>query len=96
MLNSCQKKTERPLLALNVPQRRKGFVLGMAWLYLSSGRLQLTESATDERNLPSRLRHELERIEPAELLVDTRSADLLNQITSRWRGAAPCSSARAA
>ncbi|CAM8633447.1 MutS Mismatch repair ATPase (MutS family) [Oxalobacteraceae bacterium] len=73
------EKTERPLLALNVFQHRKGLVLGLAWLSLSSGRLRLTELSMDERNLPSRLRHELERIAPAEILVDARTADLLNQ-----------------
>ncbi|MCE2832087.1 MAG: DNA mismatch repair protein MutS [Oxalobacteraceae bacterium] len=72
------EKTERPLLALNVLQHRKGVVLGLAWLSLSSGRLRLTEVTTDERSLPSRLRHEIERIAPAEILVDTRTADLLN------------------
>jgi DNA mismatch repair protein MutS len=76
------EKTERPLLALNVLQRRKGLVLGLAWLSLSSGRLRLTELTTDERSLPSRLRHEIERIAPAEILLDTRSADLLNVSTS--------------
>ncbi len=76
------EKTERPLLALNVLQHRKGLVLGLAWLSLSSGRLRLTELATDERSLPSRLRHEIERIAPAEILLDTRSADLLNASTS--------------
>ena len=76
------EKTERPLLALNVLQHRKGLVLGLAWLSLSSGRLRLTELATDERSLPFRLRHEIERIAPAEILLDTRSADLLNASTS--------------
>lgn len=76
------EKTERPLLALNVLQHRKGVLLGLAWLSLSSGRLRLTELATDERSLPSRLRYEIERIAPAEILVDTRSADLLNASTS--------------
>lgn len=76
------EKTERPLLALNVLQHRKGVVLGLAWLSLSSGRLRLTELTTDERSLPSRLRHEIERIAPAEILVDTRTADLLNASNS--------------
>jgi DNA mismatch repair protein MutS len=76
------EKTERPLLALNVLQHRKGLVLGLAWLSLSSGRLRLIELATDERSLSSRLRHEIERIAPAEILLDTRSADLLNASTS--------------
>ena len=76
------EKTERPLLALNVLQHRKGVVLGLAWLSLSSGRLRLTELTTDESSLPSRLRHEIERIAPAEILVDTRTADLLNASNS--------------
>lgn len=76
------EKTERPLLALNVLQHRKGLVLGLAWLSLSSGRLRLIELATDERSLSSRLRHEIERIAPAEILLDTRSTDLLNASTS--------------
>ena len=72
------EKTERPLLALNVLPQRKGVLLGLAWLSLSSGRLHLTECTCDERSLPIRLRQELERIAPAEILTDTRVAELVS------------------
>ena len=76
------EKTERPLLAVNVLPQRKGFMLGLAWLSLASGRLRLVEIASDERNLPLRLRQELERIAPAEVLVDGRGVALLNTLTN--------------
>ena len=75
------EKTERPLLAVNLLPQRKGFMLGLAWLSLASGRLRLVEIASDERNLPLRLRQEMERIAPAEVLVDSRGAALLNTHT---------------
>ncbi|MFM8464524.1 MAG: DNA mismatch repair protein MutS, partial [Burkholderiaceae bacterium] len=76
------EKNERPLLAVNALPQRKGFVLGLAWLSLASGQLRLVELESDERTLLLRLRHELERIAPAEVLVDSRGAALLNTLTS--------------
>ncbi len=71
------EKSERPLLALHVMQQRKGITLGLAWLSLASGQLRVTELAIDEAQLPLRIQQELERIAPAEILVDSARAVLL-------------------
>lgn len=71
------EKSERPLLALCVVPQRKTITLGLAWLSLSSGRLRITELRTDETNLNARIRQELERIAPAEILVDSATQSLL-------------------
>ena len=71
------EKTERPLLALNILPQRKGIMLGLAWLSLASGRMRLTEILTDERRLQMQLRQECERLAPAEVLIDSRSAALI-------------------
>jgi len=76
------EKIERPLLALNVLPQRKGIVLGLAWLSLASGRLRMTEIVTDERRLQMQLRHECERLAPAEILVDSRGAALIGASVS--------------
>ncbi len=78
------EKSDRPLLALNVLRQRKGVTLGLAWMSLASGQLRLTELPTDEGKLVLRLRQELERISPAELLVDSQTAALLQDL-SAWR-----------
>lgn len=71
------EKSERPLLAICVQRQRKGVTLGLAWLSLSSGQLRVTELASAEDRLPQRIRQEVERIGPAEVLVDSQGADLL-------------------
>ncbi len=71
------EKSERPLLAICVQRHRKGTTLGLAWLSLASGQLRVTELATAEDRLPQRIRQEVERIGPAEVLVDSQGADLL-------------------
>lgn len=71
------EKSERPLLALHVLPHRKGVTLGLAWLSLASGQLRVTELQVDEAQLPLRIRQELERIAPAEILVDSTRAALL-------------------
>jgi DNA mismatch repair protein MutS len=78
------EKSDRPLLALNLLRQRKGITLGLAWMSLASGQLRLTELPTDEEQLLLRLRQELERIAPAELLVDSQSAALLQDMPG-WR-----------
>lgn len=78
------EKSERPLLALCVARQRKQLTVGLAWLSLASGRLRVTEINTDESGLNARLRQELERIAPAEILTDHRTASLLQeQLTLR-------------
>ncbi len=71
------EKSERPLLALCVARHRRQLTLGLAWLSLASGRLRVTEISTDEEHLAARLRQELERIAPAELLATQEHAMLL-------------------
>ncbi len=74
------EKSDRPLLALNVLRQRKGVTLGLAWLSLASGQLRVTELPADEGQLLQRVRQELERIAPAEVLVDSQCAALLQQV----------------
>ncbi len=73
------EKSERPLLALHVLAQRKGMTLGLAWLSLASGQLRMTELHVDEARLSLRIRQELERIAPAEILVDSQRAALLQE-----------------
>src|SRR3569833_2929068 len=63
------EKSERPLLALCKLPQRKGASIGIAWLSLASGALKVMEFSGDEQLLARRLKHELERIAPAELLL---------------------------
>jgi DNA mismatch repair protein MutS len=76
------EKSERPLLALCVVNQRKTITLGLAWLSLSSGQLRMTEMRCDEASLSARLKQELERIAPAEILIDSHSQSLLQNIAS--------------
>ena len=71
------EKSERPLLALCVLTHRKTCTLGLAWLSLASGRFCVTEISSDAASLPMRLKQELERIAPAEILVDLQSEALI-------------------
>ncbi len=73
------EKSERPLLALHVLAQRKGLTLGLAWLSLASGQLRMTELHVDEARLSLRIRQELERIAPAEILADSQRAALLQE-----------------
>ena len=63
------EKSEQPLLALYSTTQRKTTTIGLAWLSMASGALKLMEFATDAQNADTRLKHELERIAPAEILV---------------------------
>ncbi len=74
------EKSDRPLLALNVLRQRKGVMLGLAWLSLASGQLRVTELPTDEGQLLLRIRQELERISPAEILVDSHCGTMLQEV----------------
>jgi len=70
------EKAERPLLALCTISSRKVATIGLAWLSLASGALRLMEFSGDSRSVGARLRQELERIAPAEIL-HSDGADLL-------------------
>ena len=74
------EKSERPLLALQVLPQRKGVLLGFAWLSLASGQLRVTELQVDDTQVLLRIRQELERIAPAEILVDSQRSALLQEI----------------
>src|SRR5471032_1295084 len=62
------EKAERPLLALCSVTQRKTVTTGLAWLSLASGALKLMEFSGDSATVTTRLRQELERIVPAEIL----------------------------
>ncbi|HZW21594.1 DNA mismatch repair protein MutS [Noviherbaspirillum sp.] len=72
------EKSERPLLALHVVTQRKTTIAGLAWLSMASGALRLMEFSADARTFDARLKQELERIAPAEILV-TDSTESLTQ-----------------
>jgi len=72
-------KAERPLLAIHIARQRKQITLGLAWLSLASGWLRVTEIATDETQLITRLRQEIERISAAEILASQDTALLVEE-----------------
>jgi DNA mismatch repair protein MutS len=72
-------KAERPLLAIHIVRQRKQMILGLAWLSLASGWLRVTEIITDETQLITRLKQELERISAAEILTDQATALLVEE-----------------
>jgi len=73
------EKSEQPLLALYSTTQRKTVTIGMAWLSMASGALKLMEFSTDAENVDTRLKHELERIAPAEILLPGNVNDLFNE-----------------
>ncbi|MDO9421469.1 MAG: DNA mismatch repair protein MutS [Herminiimonas sp.] len=73
------EKSEQPLLALYSTTQRKTVTIGMAWLSMASGALKLMEFSTDAENADTRLKHELERIAPAEILLPGNVNDLFNE-----------------
>ncbi|WP_420477127.1 DNA mismatch repair protein MutS [Noviherbaspirillum sp. ST9] len=72
------EKSERPLLALHVVTQRKSVVAGLAWLSMASGALRVMEFIGDAKTFDARLKQELERISPAEILV-IDNGDLFSQ-----------------
>lgn len=63
------EKSDRPLLALCMATQRKTTTIGLAWLSMASGALKLMEFSGDGKSSDTRLKQELERIAPAEILV---------------------------
>jgi DNA mismatch repair protein MutS len=63
------EKAERPLLALCRHAQRRTLTIGLAWLSMASGALRLMEFSGEPAMAQARLRHELERIAPAEILL---------------------------
>src|SRR5450830_99440 len=76
------EKSERSLLALCVTEQRKTVTLGLAWLSMASGALRVMELNASAADFETRLKQELERIAPAELLLsegmETRIAALFS------------------
>lgn len=65
------EKSDRPLLALMIvpAKNRKTSVVSLAWLSLASGLFRVTEFSCEQGALEARLRQEMERISPAEVLL---------------------------
>jgi len=63
------EKSEQALLALYSTSQRKQVTIGIAWLSLASGALKMMEFSAEAQHVNTRLRYELERIAPAEILV---------------------------
>ena len=77
------EKSDQPLLALHIARQRKGvkgITLGLAWLSLAGGRLRVTEIMAESSQLTSCIRQELERISPAEILCDSASRAVLEEL----------------
>ncbi|MEA5098157.1 MAG: DNA mismatch repair protein MutS, partial [Burkholderiaceae bacterium] len=74
------EKDERPLLAVSRSVQRKTVTLGLAWLSMASGALKLMEFAAPEKSFEARLKQELERIAPAEILLAEGGAASLDGI----------------
>ena len=62
------EKSERPLLALCMLSAAQDVTVGLAWLSMASGALRLMEFSGDAKSVEARLKQELERIAPAEIL----------------------------
>ncbi|HEY8100970.1 MAG TPA: DNA mismatch repair protein MutS [Burkholderiaceae bacterium] len=82
------EKADRPLLALHTVTQRKNITIGLAWLSMASGALKLMEFSGDAKTFDARLKQELERIGPAEILVMDRLEDnalssAINSISSK-------------
>jgi DNA mismatch repair protein MutS len=82
------EKADRPLLALHSITQRKNITIGLAWLSMASGALKLMEFSGDIKTLDARLKQELERIGPAEILAmdhleDNALASTINAITGK-------------
>ncbi|HEV2612775.1 MAG TPA: DNA mismatch repair protein MutS [Noviherbaspirillum sp.] len=74
------EKSERPLLAIHAAPNRKTLTLGLAWLSMASGALKLMEISGDAKSLNERLKQELERIVPAEVLTADDAQSVQQQI----------------
>ena len=72
------EKSERALLAVSIQTHRNIVQVGLAWLSMASGALRMMEFTCDSKSLVARLKQEIERIAPAEILMsDTSSHTIL-------------------
>ncbi|MEB0135175.1 DNA mismatch repair protein MutS [Actimicrobium sp. CCC2.4] len=83
------EKSERCLLALSIVNQRKSITVGLAWLSMASGALRMMEFVSDAKNLDTRLRQEIERIAPAEILISDGTDDWLNDAALTARTPVP-------
>jgi DNA mismatch repair protein MutS len=72
------EKSERPLLAVCAVAQRRHATVGLAWLSLASGALKLMEFSAEAGAVDTRLRQELERIAPAEILLSANPDELFD------------------
>ncbi len=78
------EKAERPLLAICLHAQRKHVTIGLAWLSMASGALKLMVCTADDKSAEGRIRQELERIAPAEiLLAESVDAALVTGVAGR-------------
>ena len=63
------EKSDPTLLALNLQAQRRHLTAGLAWMTMASGKLTLMEFSGEAKAVLQRLRHELDRISPAEILL---------------------------
>jgi DNA mismatch repair protein MutS len=86
-------KAERPLVALHRTVHKKTVSIGIAWLCMASGALRVMECQGDPQTLTVRIKHELERIGPAEVLVaesaEADFASLVREVCNAHAIAAP-------
>ena len=78
------EKADRPLLALCTTTQRKTITVGLAWLSMASGALKLMEFAGDAKSFDERLKQELERIAPAEILITDDAQLMLLQTSGKF------------
>lgn len=63
------EKSDPSLLAVHLQSQRRIVTAGLAWMTMASGQLRLMEFSGDAKAVFQQLRHELERIAPAEILA---------------------------
>ncbi len=84
------EKSDRPLLALCIATQRKTVTVGLAWLSLASGVLKLMEFPADAKCFDGRLKQELERIAPAEILAaDDAGPAVMQGVTGKFTSVPP-------
>jgi DNA mismatch repair protein MutS len=76
------EKADRPLLALLITHNRarKNSTAGLAWLSMASGALTTLEFTEPEGTINARIKQELERISPAEVLTTLGQEDVLSSL----------------
>ena len=83
------EKSERALLAVSIQIQRNVVQVGLAWLAMASGALRMMDFCCDAKSLATRLKQEIERIAPAELLTSDTSDSTLQAEGSFARTALP-------